>query len=599
MSLSAKSITVSRNARISRIEEAEAINEIQDFLNGCYELRPWELSQEEGNWVAENRHIGIEKLIATLKEQGKSAGARYIAARILSGESPEYMGQLAKDWWCHRAIKRELSEQELREIGARPMDLRMIGIKTGWQARRFYDLYREVQVKDRPWGSCYQVRQVKVLALATTPNFNRLPMWVKKGLVEYAPYIHTERVGNIWRLLDCVRAWKWNSNLPKGIAEKIGKRPARSRILAALAWHEIGGPNFAAYRNRGWVDSEYDYDQDCTVEWDVSRSDIVNKFWLKYRELERKPLASLLENIMDWRLEWGSHKTRSVMEIFLGLPYESLADEWVIGPRHEDDRKKPSSDRILEIICTYGSPKDACKHLFGVSGKGTVKAFQQCQSKDAWKWASALAQGNADAVQKILAMDSLIAWEPDAVDFLLSLPMVSRLRMLQATTFRYRGQTCEITPDHVRDTGYLWKNIQNKPELGRIRCWFSVHETLAAAFVKELPDEALPIPAGWERLDGLCAVDGSWELEFPKRIATLKYYGEILHNCVGGYGPAIKQGRSVIFVVREQGQLTHCVEYEGHTCRQFYRAHNGNPDYGVKESVQGAIAQAFDLNFNW
>jgi hypothetical protein len=194
----------------------------------------------------------------------------------------------------------------------------------------------------------------------------------------------------------------------------------------------------------------------------------------------------------------------------------------------------------------------------------------------------------------VLAMKEVVAYQPEAIDFLMTLPMQSRIRMLGATTFRYRGVAHPITDDHVRDTGYLWKNIQTKPDLGRIRCWFSVHETLAAAFVEELPDEPLPIPSGWEQVDGLCSIDGSWSLELPLRVATLKYYGETLRNCVGGYGPAIQQGRSVIFAVRQYGLLTHCVEVmrDSGRIQQFYAAGNSSPDYEVKEGVCEALRQA-------
>jgi hypothetical protein len=246
---------------------------------------------------------------------------------------------------------------------------------------------------------------------------------------------------------------------------------------------------------------------------------------------------------------------------------------------------------LIEAVATYGSPRQACQLLFGVSGRATEKAFQS-SDRTRWEWARAIGDGNADAIQRILTLKDCIGWQSEAVDFLRSLPMQSRIRLLQATTFRYRGVENKITDDHVRDTGYLWKNIQERPELGRIRCWFSVHEQMASAFVNELPDEALSIPHGWERFDGLCSVDGSWEIEFPKRVATLKLYGEYLRNCVGGYGPAIKQGRSVIFVVREQGVLTHCVEINGDTVRQFYRSGNSSPSAEIKNSVCTALQQA-------
>jgi hypothetical protein len=282
------------------------------------------------------------------------------------------------------------------------------------------------------------------------------------------------------------------------------------------------------------------------------------------------------ESPVDWdRIRWTAFLTES-----LGLPWGLLE----LG-------RRPTLPQMTNAIVTYGDPEKACKALFGVNGKATVKAFKSA-SKDAWRWAAALTFGNADAVQKVLGMTQQIVWEPEAVDFLNSLPMVSRLRMLQATEFKCRGQLQPISSDHVRDTGYLWANIQEKPELGRVRCWFSVHEELAVAFVKELPDEEIPVPGDWGRVDGLAAVDGSWELEFPKRVATLKYWGQVLRNCIGSYGNAIKQGRSVIFAVRQHGQLTHCVEMSGGYCRQFYAAGNSSPDERIEEAVLAALSQA-------
>lgn len=579
-----------RSAIAARHDATEADQEIRDYLNGCYDLRPWEITEDDverlfgrPNERVTYDHDALMKQLAT---EGKSAGARYIAARLNSGAGRD-LAQLAKDYWCHRAIKRELSLDELREIGASVSDLRMLGIRFGWEARRFYSLYREVRVSDRPWGSCYQVNHQKVLAMATTPNYNRLPLWVKKGLIEHDPYIQTVRVGNIWRLLDCVRAWKWCSALPKSIAEKVGRMSLRGRVLAALAWLESKSFDTLYHsRERGWLKPVWSEENGDYDEVFTPRSEIVESFWMAFRKLEKQPLLALLPKIIDrWYNESGT--VRCIVEGWLGLPHQSLNDKW---PRNLYD--SDAEAKIIELIATYGNPKDACQHLFACNGKATVRAFQQCQSKDTWRWAGALAEGNADAVQKILKMDSVIAWQPDAVDFLLSLPTVSRLRMLQATEFKYRGEICPISEDHVRDTGYLWSNIQNKPELGRVRCWFSVHETLAAAFVKELPDEALPIPIGWERVDGLASVDGCWELEFPKHVATLKYYGQILNNCVGGYGPAIKSGRSVVFVVREYGQITHCVEFSGNRCNQFYQTGNSSPDYSLKESVLNALEQA-------
>jgi len=581
MSRSAKSQFKSASKLRDRAIEQEALSQIRDFLEGCSrgDCKPWELSQEEAEEIQENRGPEeYEPLMKQLRAEGKSAGARYIAARINSGADPD-LYQLTMDWFAHRRIKRELSKEELAEIGASAMDLRILGIEGQREAREFYKLYREVLVKGRVWASSYQPNHHKVKAIALTPNYNRLPLWVKKILLT-TPWIETgDRIGNIWRLIPCAKAWKHAPSLPKNLAEKVGKMSVKTRYLAFWAWGNAckqvtGGRTIEQVRHFKWQN------------YGIKRGELVNAFWRELRRLQSTGLSALIAE-RDGRkgfLREDFNLLRNLAEIVLGLPHGFLFEAW-------GRRKRASQDSCLEAIAAHGSPEDVCRNLFGNAGKRTVELFKSA-SKDAWRWASAVCDENADAIQKVLATKEIIAYQPDAIEFLKSLPMQSRVRLLAATTFKYQGDVYPVSDDCVRDTGYLWKNIPQKPELGRVRSWFSAHEQLSAAFVKSLPDEALPIPQGWERVDGLCAVDGSWMLEFPQRVATLKYYGEALRNCVGGYGPAIKSGRSVIFVVRERGILTHCVEVCGTSINQFYRAGNSSPDSAIKNSVCEALRQA-------
>jgi hypothetical protein len=550
----------SRSVLVSRYSIAEAEQDIRDFLDGCYSTSNlWELSQEEADRIFADRGKDYDEFIKSPVLKGKSVGAKYIASRINSGAEPD-LAQLSKDWWSHRAIKRALTREECREIGASISDLRNIDIKTSWQARRFYSLYRAVRVQDRSWGSCYQPNHGLVLKIATTPNYNKLPNWVKECLCTHAPAhakIGGDRIGNIWRLPACVKAWKW-ADFPKHIAEKVGAMSPKARMLAAFAWK-----------------TKDTYSEN----WDqLSRPEIEADFWARFSQIQKasfKEQIQLMLPVMGWRVR--------IWEAFL--------EQSLKLPHGVTQLKEATEASIMEVIAKYASPKVACQNLLGCSGKATVKVFQYARS-DAWRWASAIAYGNADICQKILGMTTLIEWQPEVVDFLVSLPMSARIRLLQCTNFKYRGEVHPVSPDHIRDSGYLWNQLQGKPDLGRVRCWFSVHETLAAEYVKTLPDEVLPVPQGWEKVDGLCDVDGSWELEFPKRVATLKYWGEVLRNCVGGYGNAIKSGRSVIFAVREQGQLTHCVEFSNGYCNQFYQAGNSSPNYSIKESVMLALTQA-------
>jgi hypothetical protein len=335
-------------------------------------------------------------------------------------------------------------------------------------------------------------------------------------------------------------------------------------MLAAIAWH---------YRDTWVEDPEYRQ---------LSQGEQVESFWLVLQALESN---SLLEQCewglnLERSLNWGAKRWASFLGESLSLPYGLI-----------ELPKEVTIEAIQEAIVQYASPAIACQTLFGVAGKATIKAFQGSDC-DRWNWAKSLAYGDADAVQKILNLDECVSYQPDAIAFLLSLPMQSRIRLLGTLTFKYRGVIHPISTDHVRDTGYLWNQLAVKPDLGRIRCWFSVHETLASEYVRHLPDEALPIATGWERVDGLCSVNGEWEIELPKRVATLKYWGESQRHCVGGYGNAIKNGRSIIFAVREHGILTHTVEVQGKSINQFYKAGNQSADYSIKESVIAALEQA-------
>jgi PcfJ-like protein len=578
-----------KSALLERIAESEANQEVRDFLDGCYDLQPfWELSQEEAAAIVQLRdQYSHEELMEDLSCQGKSRGARYIAARILSGADPD-LRQLTLDWFAHRNISRELSKGELQEIGARVADLRMLGIQFGWEARRFFELYRQVMVRDRVWGSCLQANQGKVKVLALTPNYNKLPVWVKKALINSDQWIETDRVGDIWRLVDCAKAWKHAPRLPKNVAEKVGRMPVDSRIMARWAWEkaaeDLNGLTLRGLHQTGWQKWYYGKEY---VE--ISRTDLLNQFWAELKRLQNLSIAELISE-WDSLEEYGTSREihndlRTIAEKHLGLPFGFLLNPW-------GRLKEATVERYLFAIAQHGDAKTVCKSLFGNGGDRTVSLFKSA-SQDAWQWAVVVGDRNADAIQKILGMQQpIVAFQADAVEFLRSMPMQTRLRLLRSTTFKYRGIEHQTTNDHVRDTGYLWSNLTERPDLGRIRCWFSAHEALAAAFVKELPDEVIPVPHGWERADGLCSVDASWTLEFPKSVATLKYYGQVLRHCVGGYGNAIKQGRSIVFVVREQGILTHCVEVCNGRVNQFYKSENSSPDRDIKESVVSALQQS-------
>lgn len=550
--MSTKKMLAKPRAVRDRLYASESLEEIQWYLEGCIDLPsptldPVVLRKKAlKRWML-NRLDIIDKV-------GLACPGNEDNTDIYRGWSTQIKLDLSTYTYSSEEYNGTKTNYPVHLF---PKSLESIGVDTPAKGNRFLDLYLQVYDSGRSWVSGCQVNHDRVAQIALTPNYNRLPLWVKKGLLN-APYharIGGDRIGNIWRLIPCVKAWKWTPNLPKRIAEKLGKCSPRLRMLAAWAWNN--------------------------VDYYASPGAKISQFYEALSFLDR---ASLGEQL-SWMLGsnspgWGRERWAAFLEVAIGLPHGVI-----------DLPKDVDMVSIEKVIMEFSTPAEACKLLFGCSGKATVKAFQS-SGKHQRDWAKAIGDANPDAVQKILGIKDSIAFQPEAVEFLKSLPMTSRLRLLEAKTFRYRGIEHPISDDHVRDTGYLWKNINVRPCLGRVRCWFSVHEALAAAFVKELPDEALPVPQGWTAVDGLCAVDGSWEIEIPKRVATLKYYGEVLHNCVGGYGPAIKSGRSVIFVVREHGQITHCGEVEKLSLRQFYRSGNSYPDEGIKKAISISLENA-------
>jgi hypothetical protein len=589
-----------KSSKINSLRDAEVLAEIREWKEGKTPRRDLTLTdlgflKEIPNQYYESQKF-MDSVLGQLQREGKSRGARYIAARLISCDRSaksitiEELSELGYDYVKTQRIKASLSKEEMTAIDATPARLRHLGIEYGWQARRFFDLYSQICVKDRPWGSCYQLNHYWTLKVACTPNYNRLPVWVKKTLIETqnVPAEH-HRIGDIWRLIPCVKVWKWAPTLPKGIAEKIGKsRSVKARIFAAMAWTTTSHSyRLSQLHKRDWV--QYNYETQ--IDEKISRSELINDFWVEFRRLEQASLPELAEVILR-QFETGQHS--GVFEILLNLPHKSLKSDW---PNYGPDY----TQEVLDLVVSYSTPEQACQHLFGVSGKATIKAFAECKSQDAWKWASALGNKNPNKVQKILTLHQCVGFEPEAIDFLSTLGDKTQIRLLAKTTFRYRGEDVELSSDYVRDTGYLWKNIRNKPDLGRVRCWFSIHEVLSAAFVEELPDEVLPVPQAWQPVDGLSEVSRKWEIKLPKRVNDLKLWGKLLNNCVGGYGPAVQQNRSIIFGVFEEGHISHCVEVDPTWGRvnQFYKRSNQYADPHIRESVVHSLSMAGLVKENW
>lgn len=631
MSLNNKRIPAVRVRNASTVRESmfeEGVDLVAGRLENTFQLNSRDLTIEEIEFIESLPADGYDNFLRLL--EGKSPGAKYLAWQCYHATTRDKefdLAQTKKDWaavkelrywaksrtedlkacglgydeylteggWTFSSHARFYNhEVEATRFHTCAETLLNIGIRFDWQAERFVNLYKEVMNGSRSWLSCYQVDKEKVLAIATTPNFNRLPLWVKKAMVNADAFeVRSGRIGNIWRLRDCARAWKWCGNLPKGIAERVGRMPVKSRFLAKLAWDEIVGDDRA-----GWSFFH-------GHEWQHwNRQNLTTKFWLKFREFEQMNFGQLLPYIMGYKNYRDNYSRdyaiksycQTLLEVALELPHEALP--W------NDLKWSKNQDQLLLGLIDFLSPQKACEHLFGTTGKATVKAFQN-SSPTPRKWAMVLVNGNADLLQKYLNLqeDLVIGFQEDAIAFLKSLSPEVALRMLQTTTFKVRGEVNDVDSNLVRDAGYLWNQLNKDgtgaPELGRVRCWLTVHETLAKEYVRRQPDYELKVNPDFKRVQGLCAVDGSWELEIPTCNAQLKLWGEQLSHCIGGYGQAVNSGRSIILAVREQGRVTHTIEMTkpnhdlGYLlCQQFYGYRNTPAPDKLRDSVLKALKQA-------
>jgi hypothetical protein len=605
MSNSKKSPRVRNSQTLQEALFEEGVNLIAGRLENTFQLNSRDLTIEEIEFIQSLPEDGYEQFLQLL--EGKSQGAKFLAWQCYNATTRNKqfnLSQAKKDWAAVKELRYwarsrtedlitcklghdEYPDAQFRLASGALLD---IGIRYEWQAERFLNLYKEVMNPKRSWDSCYQVHKPVVLAIATTPNFNRLPLWVKKVMVNANAFEVNDRIGNIWRLPDCARAWKWCGDLPKGIAERIGRMSVKSRFLAKLAWEGINqgvSTGWKGYHSLGWK-SPYHAET-------YNRHELTMAFWAKFRELSRMSFVELLPLFMVYGNgdRYAKKYYQTLLEVVLNLPHESLP--WT------DLNQSKNSDQLLLGLVDFLSPAKACEHLFGTAGKATVRAFQN-SSPTPRKWAMVLVNGNADLLQKYLNLpeDSVIGFQEDAIAFLKSLSPEVALRMIQTTTFKVRGEVNPVDNNLVRDTGYLYKQLGETdggfPELGRVRCWLTVHETLAKEYVRRQPDYELKVNPDFKRVQGLCAVDGSWELEIPTCNAQLKLWGEQLSHCVGGYGQAVNSGRSIILAVREQGRVTHTVEMikagNSYSCQQFYGYRNSSAPDNLRSSVLNALSQA-------
>ena len=92
-------------------------------------------------------------------------------------------------------------------------------------------------------------------------------------------------------------------------------------------------------------------------------------------------------------------------------------------------------------------------------------------------------------------------------------------------------------------------------------------------------------------------------LVVPRTAAELAEWGARLHNCVGGFGPAVNEQRSIVVGVEAGDRLAYCIDVRPDgVIRQFLGAHNRpvpRPDaLAVVQALAGAGVVRADLAAN-
>ncbi|ATW59399.1 hypothetical protein Cl131_gp131 [Aphanizomenon phage vB_AphaS-CL131] len=454
------------------------------------------------------------------------------------------------------------------------------GIRWVEDAVKVYELIPHVWTKGRSLNSPYQVNLDQVVLVATNPNYRNLPLWAKVQIIKGNHA--SSRPGDVWRsLMPALKAWKWDNSIPKRFAKRLGEMSPKYRALGAVAWS-------MCEQNK-------------------------NEFWSQFNQLCKNPdeaVKFLLFNDCDSSSSYysrvGAYIRNRALEVLWGLPHKFLNAE--ISEKHRISEE----EFAIELLAKYSDGlSGVCRMLFGCGGKQVQKLFKS-STPDHRKWAIALAYGKEDLVQKYLGADC-VPYQEDAINFLKFLGEKPALRMVQTTTMTLRGKSQDVTGDYIRDTGYLFNQLQTSgvsPDLGRVRCWFSTHEVLAKEYVKILPDFELKVNPDFAPLDGLSSLDMAWEIEIPKHQHQLKRYGEILSHCVGGYGGSINSGRSVIVAAYFQGVLKYTLEFvsdgtcrkvgndfhSNYRCNQFYGFRNSSPSYSDRATVLDMFQQAKLIN---
>ncbi len=114
-----------------------------------------------------------------------------------------------------------------------------------------------------------------------------------------------------------------------------------------------------------------------------------------------------------------------------------------------------------------------------------------------------------------------------------------------------------------------------------------------ALAVRDAPEVDLltrwSVPRGLAPVQGLHC--GPVRLEVPTSVAQLRHWGQLLHNCLGSFGPAVVAGRSWLVGIMLGESLIGCVEVETRrrTVRQILAARNEPLPAELRDPVLDAL----------
>lgn len=477
-----------------------------------------------------------------------------------------------------------------------------LGISSEPAIFKFLELYKKYSVKGRSFNSSKQIALGAITTIAKNQEYWCLPEYVIKSLIGCnAPIPDGGRIGDVWDYISASKMWKVDRNIPKKIAVRLGKEPLWKRYAASTAWTKTmqtltvmsQADNYRGYTitdkpssldevsKSYWLNvysHEYENGHEDMETELIDRSELINNFWKEYQKEISKGKFEVIKRLITPTNGWDQAKPFMYRqsEAILGLPNRHL-----------------NGNESLEDLYRYLDPNQVLMECFGVNTKSLRKAWDQAiknADNSVIKWAIALApKGNSDIACHFLNMEWSIAHYEECVPMLQTLQYHTAIRMLQTTTYKNRGEVHQLQDFHFKDTGMLFNNIVesgNEPRLGRVRCWLTLHEELGRQYIKTQPDSPVAVNPKWQPVNGLSGVNGDWRIQVPTSTAELKWYGEQLSNCVGGYGNNINNGKSIVFVVYWHNTLKYCCEVSPNGyVQQFYGHHNSYPDGVEKELI--------------